>query len=84
MAIINFAHYVFCSSCGRSWGSLSTWDRGFNEVIREAYAKGWVTCCKSRYDGGDGEHRAYCPSCAPQHKENRFAYCDVPESYFNQ
>ena len=44
-------------------------------MMREAYAKGWVTCKKSRYDGGDGEERAYCPYCASRHKEDRFEYC---------
>lgn len=49
-------------------------DKGFRTMMREAYAKGWVTTYKSRYDGGDGEDHAYCPYCAPNHRENRFTY----------
>lgn len=75
MALINFMHHLYCSQCGISWPELSTWDKGFSQVMREAYAKGWVTCKKSRYDGGDGEERAYCPYCAGEHRENRFKYC---------
>ncbi len=75
MALFNFAHNLYCSDCIRSFPEYSTWDRGFATVMRDAYAHGWVTCKKSRYDGGDGNEYAYCPSCASKHKENRFEYC---------
>lgn len=50
-------------------------NKGFNQMMREAYAKGWVTTCRSRYNGGDGQQRAYCPNCASRHKEDRFEFC---------
>ena len=75
MALFNCMHTLYCSGCARSYPSLSMMDRGFNAVMREAYAKGWVTTKVSRYDGGDGKEYAYCPDCAPRHKENRFEYC---------
>lgn len=66
---------LHCSGCCRSDQTLSLYDRPFPIVMREAYAKGWVTVCHSRHDGGDGQHRAYCPRCAASHKEHRFEYC---------
>lgn len=74
MALTNFMHALQCSQCLRSWHGLDMMDKGFRTMMREAYAKGWVTTYKSRYDGGDGEERAYCPYCAPNHRENRFTY----------
>ena len=65
---------IHCNGCAWCDGSLSLQDRPFPVVMREAYAKGWVTTCKSQYDGGDGKVRAYCPECASNHKENRFKY----------
>lgn len=75
MALTNFMHALQCSDCLRSWKDLDMWHKTFPDMMREAYAKGWVTCKKSRYDGGDGKERAYCPNCASKHKENRFKYC---------
>lgn len=73
MALFNCMESLFCSECLQSSG-MSLWDMSRRALLREAYAKGWVTTKKSRYDGGDGEERAYCPYCAPNHKENRFTY----------
>lgn len=75
MALTNSMHALYCSHCCRSYAGLDMMDKGFRTMMREAYAKGWVTCCKSRNDGGDGMERAYCPNCADKHKENRFEFC---------
>ena len=67
---------LHCAGCCRSDSHLSIYgNRSFSEVMKEAYAKGWVTVCQSGYDGGDGRHRAYCPNCAPRYKSYRFWYC---------
>ena len=76
MEIFNDWGYLRCSHCWRSFPSLSiSGHRSFDEVMKEAYDKGWVTVSRSGYDGGDGKHRAYCPNCADKHKEYRFRYC---------
>ena len=75
MALTNFMHALQCADCLRSWSGLDMNEKGFYQMMREAYAKGWITCKRSRYDGGDGEERAYCPYCASRHKEDRFEYC---------
>ena len=75
MGLINFMYNLQCADCLRSYHGLNLYEKTFPQMMREAYAKGWVTTCKSRYDGGDGIERAYCPYCAYKHKENRFTYC---------
>lgn len=75
MALTNFMLSLQCKDCGRSFHGLNLYEKTFPQMMKEAYSKGWVTTCKSRYDGGDGEQRAYCPDCASKHKENRFTFC---------
>lgn len=74
MGLINFMYALQCAECFESWSGLDLNTKTFPEMMKEAYSKGWVTTYKSRYDGGDGEERAYCPYCASNHRENRFTY----------
>lgn len=75
MALTNFMHALQCADCLISWNGLDMMNKGFNQMMRKAYDKGWITTKKSRYDGGDGVERAYCPNCAHKHTEDRFEYC---------
>ena len=66
---------LHCCGCGWCDQSLDIMgNRGFNEVMKEAYAKGWSTAHPSAHDS---RTIALCPECTAEglYRQYRFTYC---------
>ena len=66
---------LHCAGCGWCDQSLDiTGSRTFNEVMREAYKKGWDNAHPSEYSS---ETLALCPECASTslYRKYRFKFC---------